>query len=116
MTHTLRSAMLLLCLAAPLSGCASWHYYRRMPAGHDAALWRPDGTPAADFNAQIAHPNDLIRGQGSDVSDARTAADAVDRMRRGHPTPLPASSISHVGNEGGGGGGGGGGGSAGGAP
>jgi len=115
MTHRMRSALLLLCLAAPLSGCASWHYYRRLPAGQDAALWRPEGISDADFDAQTAHPSDLIAGQGSIASDGRSAADAVDRMRRGRTTPLPASSISHVGSESGGGGGGGGG-AAGGAP
>ncbi|MDR3522889.1 MAG: hypothetical protein P4L66_02175 [Acetobacteraceae bacterium] len=105
MTHRFRSALLLLCLAAPLGGCDSWNYYRRLPAGQDNALWRPESVSDADFDAQTAHPSDLIAGQGSTLSDGRTAADAVDRMRRGHPTPLPASSISHVGADGGGGGG-----------
>jgi hypothetical protein len=108
MKHLIRTASLLLCLAMALPGCAAWNHYRPLPAGGDAALWRPEGIVNIDFDAQTANPTDLIAGHGTGISDGRLAADAIDRMRRGRPTPLPASSISQVGTTGGASGGAGG--------
>ncbi len=100
MTHFIRIASAVLLCTIMLSGCEAWHYYRPLPAGHDAELWRPERIVERDFDAQTANPADLVAGRGTAESDGRTGADAVDRMRRGRSTPLPASSISQIGSGG----------------
>ncbi len=101
--HRLRLIALIATLG-PLNGCAAWHYYRPLPPGQEAELWHAEGIPTIDFDIQTAHRDDLIAGSGAGRVGARNAADAVDRMRSGHAIPLPASSISKVGQGGGGGG------------
>ena len=101
--HPIPVLLLAFALCAPLGGCAVWGRYRHLPAGQDGQLWRPEDIAAYDFDAQVANPADLQHGTGTSQTDARTAGDAVDRMRRGRVTPLPESSISHVGVSAGGG-------------
>ncbi len=80
-----------------LGGCTHWNEYRGIPAGGDAVLWRPDGAPKANFEAQIALPSDLTQGRGTSTHDAQNAANAIDRLRHDRSVPLPASSISSMG-------------------
>lgn len=94
----LRLLAAALAVSASLSGCAQWKQYQPIGPGGDTALWRPDGTPADNFDLQIARKADLVQGRGDTSSAGRPAADAIDRMRRGHPTPLPESSISRIGS------------------
>ncbi len=82
------------------AGCDVWDRYRQFPAGSDAKIWRPTGTPEANLDAMVARPGDLIAGHGVNTSDGESGADAVERLRHGHVTSLPASSISKIGDSG----------------
>jgi type IV pilus biogenesis protein CpaD/CtpE len=77
-----------------------WDRYRRFPAGRDGSIWRPTGAAEAAFDAQVAHPGDLIAGHGTSTSDGLTAGVAVERARLGRMPSLPASTISNIGSNG----------------
>nr|WP_294505520.1 hypothetical protein [uncultured Rhodopila sp.] len=96
--HPMR--LLLIVMLMTQAGCDVWGRYRHGSAGHDETMWRPTGVPEANLDAMVAHPGDLIAGRGTATSDGQSGANAVERLRHGHVTPLPASSISKIGDSG----------------
>jgi type IV pilus biogenesis protein CpaD/CtpE len=78
-----------------LAGCEDLDPY------HKPYVWYPTGASEANLAAQLANPNDLIRGRGVTTADGNLAAAAVTRAREDKAKPLP--------NPGAGGGGAGGG-------
>ena len=73
----------MVALAAPLAGCGDRDPYRRTD------VWRPTGANAANIAAQVADPNDMIRGRSSvPRANAEPSALAVDRIQTDHPKVL----------------------------
>jgi hypothetical protein len=79
----------LLALAMPaLGGCQA------IDSGARADVWHPTGANAGNIAAMAARSTDLIAGRSASGGDARTAVDAVERVRTDHPKPLPNVSPS----------------------
>ena len=91
---TRMTAALVACVAI-LAGCAEIDPTTR------EGMWQPTGANAANLRAQVAVPGDLVVGRAARASDGNAAARAVDRLRTGRVTPLPAVSISSLGGGGG---------------
>jgi type IV pilus biogenesis protein CpaD/CtpE len=84
-----------------LAGCESMDPYHRQD------VWYPTGASQANLAAQVANPNDLIRGRSDHVNDAARAEMAVTRVRQDKPKTLPNPTLPSASGGGGGGGGGG---------
>ena len=100
-------AALVVASVMVLVGCMDRDPYRRTD------VWRPTGANSSNIAAQVANPNDLIRGQ-SGGGRAATGAQvlAVDRIATDQIRPLnPSAPAGGTGGSGGSGGGGGSGGS-----
>jgi hypothetical protein len=91
----LLAAMLLL------SSCDATEPYKR------EGMWRPEGVVNANIAAQVAYPQDLVRGRGTTEPNYRTAAAAVTKLwgapaqggpaGGGAPSAAPASSGGEAG-------------------
>ncbi len=58
---------------------------------------RPTGVNELNIAAEVANPDDLVRGRGATVgSDGEKAAAAIVRLRTGHVKALPDSGISDL--------------------
>lgn len=64
MLRFLPPLVLLIAGGGMLSGCARLDTYNR------PYTWHPTGANIANIAAQVAHPQDLVVGQGSDLMDA----------------------------------------------
>jgi type IV pilus biogenesis protein CpaD/CtpE len=86
-----------------LAGCEDLDPY------HRPYVWYPTGASEANLAAQVANPNDLIRGHGASSADGALAEAAVTRARQDKAKPLLNPGAGSGGGGGGGGGGAGGG-------
>ncbi len=83
MTRPLLAVGLAIAVAAPLTGCMDRDPYRRTD------VWRPTGANASNIAAQVADPNDMIRGRGSvPRANAEPSVLAVERIQTDHPKVL----------------------------
>jgi type IV pilus biogenesis protein CpaD/CtpE len=88
-------ALTLLALAMPaLSGC------QEIDSDARADVWHPTGANAGNLAAMVVRPSDLIAGRSAARADARTAVDAVERVRTDHPKALMNVSPSGGGTSG----------------
>lgn len=78
----LAAAFGLACVLAALAGCTERDPYRRTD------VWQPTGASAGNLAAQVADPNDLIRGRGATRVDGHNATTAVERLWNGTPRPV----------------------------
>ena len=82
-----------------LAGCMDRDPYRRTD------VWRPTGANSSNIAAQVANPNDLIRGQSGARATSAAQVLAVDRIVTDQARPLNPSAPAGGGGGGGGGGG-----------
>lgn len=96
-TRKMRVAPLALLapLLGPLAGCSATDPYER------AGIWRPSGVNDANIAAQVANPNDLVRGRGDGQGSVRGSSTAVERLwqgaagqRPGQGAAQPASAMA----------------------
>ena len=80
-----------------LAGCASRDPYKRDD------VWYPTGANAANLAAQVADPNDLIRGRGDSKQLVDASARAIGRVRSDSPKSLTPGGTGGGGNGSGGG-------------
>jgi len=67
--------VLLIATAGALSGCgATTDTYRR------PHTWHPSGVNAANIAAQVADPEDLVVGRGSDTTDAAAVVPGIQQV------------------------------------
>ncbi len=71
-----------------LAGCAMVDPYQR------PGVWRPMGANDLNFELQVAHAADLVKGRGTDEIDATSAVAAIERMYKDKVKPLPSASAS----------------------
>ncbi len=69
-----------------VAGCSIDPYER-------TGLWRPRGSNDGNLAAQVADPNDLVRGKETASSDGVLAAAAIDRLHRGKVKELATGSF-----------------------
>ncbi len=75
MTHTQYLRLAGLMAASLLfSGCEATDPYKR------EGMWRPEGVVNANLAAQIANPQDMLRGRGDTGPVYRTATNAVNKQ------------------------------------
>jgi len=82
-----------------LAGCMDRDPYRRTD------VWRPTGANSSNIAAQVANPNDLIRGQSGARATSAAQVLAVDRIVTDQARPLNPSAPAGGGGGGNGGGG-----------
>ena len=85
-----RTGLALLCIIST-GGCASTD-----PVEGESGRWNPIGANNANLAAEIANPDDLLRGRGVETADGQMAAAAVARLRKGHVKSLPDSDLSDI--------------------
>ncbi len=100
-TQRIGRAVLVAASVTVLVGCMDRDPYRRTD------VWRPTGANSSNIAAQVANPNDLIRGQSGARATSAAQVLAVDRIVTDQARPLNPS--APAGGAGGGSGGGGGG-------
>ncbi len=98
---------LILASLSVLGGCMDRDPYRRTD------VWRPTGANSSNIAAQVANPNDLIRGQGGGRAGSGAQVLAVERVVTDQARPLNPSAPAGGGGQSGNGGNGGGGAAAG---
>jgi hypothetical protein len=105
MTKLLRSPALrralvgVLLAVSPLVGCSE---NNRFTDTYNApGTWHPTGVNELNIAAQVANPNDLVRGRGDNGGNLRTSVAAVNNLWSGKSDKAAAAG----GGAGGGGGG-----------
>ena len=77
MYRVLPPLVLLIASVGALSGCSQLDSYNR------PFTWHPTGANAANIAAQVADPDDLIVGRGSDRTDAATVVPGLQQVETG---------------------------------
>lgn len=73
--------VLLVVGGGMLSGCSRFDTYNR------PYTWHPTGANVANTAAQVAYPQDLVVGEGSDKTDAATLVQAIVAVDAGAAAP-----------------------------
>ncbi len=77
MYRVLPPLVLLIAGVGALSGCSQLDSYNR------PYTWHPTGANAANIAAQVANPDDLIVGRGSDRTDAAMLMPGLQQVETG---------------------------------